>query len=92
MSKIIQKDTRIDLRVERGQKEFLSYAASLRKKKLSAFILDSAYNVAEELIADKLHFSLPEKQWNAFCAALDAPAREIPQLKQLFTGPKIFDE
>lgn len=92
MSKIIQKDNRIDLRVETTQKDFLAYAASLCKKKLSAFILDSALNDAEEIIADKLHFSLPKEQWNTFCAALDAPAREIPQLKRLFASSQVFDE
>ena len=91
MSKTIQKDVRIDLRVETNRKERLLYAASLCNKKLSAFILDNADKAAEKIIADKLHFALPEKQWNAFCKALDAPARNIPKLKKLFTGPNIFN-
>lgn len=87
-----RKDDRIDLRVEDSQKEFLVYAASLRKLKLSAFVLASALKEAEEVVADKVYFSLPEKQWNTFCAALDKPAREIPKLRKLFAGPNVFDK
>src|SRR5258707_70437 len=45
----IQKDTRIDLRIQNSQKDFLVYAASLRNQKLSAFVIDSALKEAEEL-------------------------------------------
>ena len=89
---IAQKDTRIDLRIENAQKDFLVYAASLRNMKLSAFVLDSALKEAEEVLASKTHFSLPDKEWKAFCAALDKPAREIPNLKKLFKGLSIFSE
>lgn len=88
----IQKDTRIDLRIENSQKDFLIYAASLRNKKLSTFVLDSALKEAEELVANKVHFPLPERQWRTFCSALDRPAREIPMLKKLFKEPSLFNE
>ncbi len=87
-----QKDTRIDLRIENSQKEFLVYAASMRNMKLSTFVLDSALKEAEELVANKIHFPLPDHQWKVFCAALDRPACEIPQLKKLFKGPNVFHE
>ena len=86
------KDDRIDLRVNRSQKNFLNYAASLRSMKLSTFILYSAEKTAEEIVTEKIHFSLPKKQWDSFCKALDKPARVIPKLKKLFKGPAIFDE
>jgi len=88
----IQKNTRIDFRIDNKQKKFLMYVASLRQKKLSAFILESAMKEAEELMADRNNFQLPEPQWKAFCEALDSPAREIPKLKNLFKGPDIFNE
>ena len=89
---LTQKDTRIDLRIENSKKEFLVYAASMRNMKLSAFVLDSALKEAEELVANKVHFPLENHQWNVFCAALDRPAREIPQLKKLFKEPSAFNE
>ena len=87
-----RKDDRIDLRVKDAQKTFLIYAATLRDEKLSTFVLNSAMKEAEEIVAQNVHFSLPDKQWKAFCAALDKPAREIPKLKKLFIDPSIFDE
>lgn len=87
----VQKDTRIDLRIENSQKDFLIYAASLRNMKLSTFVIDSALKEAEELVANKVNFPLPAEQWQAFCSALDKPAKEIPKLKNLFKGPNVFN-
>lgn len=87
-----QKNDRIDVRVKTSQKRYLVYAASLREMKLSAFVLDSALKQAEEVVNQNVHFALPDKQWKAFCAVLDQPAREIPKLKMLFAKPSIFDE
>ena len=88
---LAQKNRRIDLRIENSQKNLLVYAASVRHKKLSAFVLDSALKEAEELIAEKAHFQLPQAQWKAFCIALDSPAREIPKLKKLFQKQNILN-
>ena len=89
---IKQKNDRIDVRVKSSQKNYLIYAASLRDVKLSVFVLDSAMKEAEEVVNQNVYFALPEKQWKAFCAALDRPAHEIPRLKKLFSKPSIFDE
>ena len=87
---VIQKDTRIDLRIGNSQKDFLVYAASLKKMKLSAFVLNCAIKEAEDMVASKTQFTLPEAQWKAFSAALDRPARENPKLKKLFKTTNIF--
>lgn len=87
---VIQKDTRIDLRIEGSQKDFLVYAATLKKMKLSAFVLDSAIKEAEELVANKTQFALPEAQWKAFSAALDRPARDNAKLKKLLKLKDVF--
>ena len=87
----IQKDTRIDLRIENSKKDFLVYAAALRNKKLSAFVIDSALKEAEELVANKVQFPLTDHQWKIFSSALDRPPREIPKLKRLLKGPNVFD-
>ena len=86
----IQKDTRVDLRIENSQKDFLVYAATLQHKKLSAFLLDCALKEAEDLVSSKVQFTLTETQWKSFCSALDKPAREIPKLKKLFKEPGVF--
>ncbi len=92
MSTKTHKDDRIDLRAKSSQKDFLRYAASLQKMKLSTFVLISALKVAEETVNEKTHFSLSEKQWNSFCKELDKPARKIPKLKRLLSGSGIFND
>ena len=87
----LQKDTRIDLRIENSKKDFLVYAASKRHMKLSAFVLDCALKEAEEIITNQSSFYLSDNQWKSFCVALDKPAREIQKLKKLFKGPDIFN-
>ena len=91
MSQTTQKDNRIDLRVKTDQKELLNYAASIQNISLSVFVMTSALKEAEEVVAEKVHFVLPAKQWQTFCARLDRPAMEIAKLKKLFSKPSIFD-
>lgn len=92
MVKIIQKDSRIDLRVKADQKELLNYAASLRGATLSAFVMESALKEAQEVITEKTHFLLSDKQWKLFCDSLDSPAKTVVKLKQLFSKKSVFDE
>jgi hypothetical protein len=41
--------------------------------------------------ADRIAIALSPEDWQAFCAALNAPAREIPELRRLLTEPGVFD-
>ncbi len=86
------KNKRIDIRIGEKQKKYLTHVAALRHKKLSSFLLDCAFKEAEEVMASKSHFQMPEKQWKAFCDALDAPPRELPRLRKLFKEKTVFDE
>jgi uncharacterized protein (DUF1778 family) len=86
-----QKDTRIDLRIKKIHKILLIHAANLQNMKLSAFVLNSALKEAEDILTSKVHFALADKQWKAFCAALDHPARKIEKLKKLLTTRGVFD-
>lgn len=91
MAILSQKDDRLDLRIQKSQKSFLMYAASLCRMKLSSFVLRSAFKTAEEIVTEKAHFALSKKQWQDFCEALDRPARSIPELKKLFSKKTVFD-
>ncbi|HJZ92835.1 MAG TPA: antitoxin AF2212-like protein [Gemmataceae bacterium] len=42
-------------------------------------------------VADQVSFTLPPDAWAAFCEALDAPPRTIPELGRLFVEPGVFD-
>jgi predicted DNA-binding antitoxin AbrB/MazE fold protein len=41
--------------------------------------------------AEQVLFVLPPDRWQAFCDALDAPAREIPALRKLLTEASVLD-
>jgi uncharacterized protein (DUF1778 family) len=51
----------------------------------------SATERAERTLADVTHFELSPKQWQAFTAALDRPARKLPRLRRLLQEPSILD-
>lgn len=83
--------TRLNLRVDPTVKALLRSAAKLRKASLTGFILHSSQVAAETVLAEQTRFVLPEAQWRAFNAVLDAPAREIPALRRLLTERSVFD-
>jgi uncharacterized protein (DUF1778 family) len=51
----------------------------------------SAAERAERTLADVTHFELSPKQWHAFTAALDRPARTLPRLRRLLQEPSVLD-
>jgi uncharacterized protein (DUF1778 family) len=46
---------------------------------------------ADEALADRQSFVLDTPQWEAFMAALDAPARRHPRLHRLLQEPSAFE-
>jgi uncharacterized protein (DUF1778 family) len=86
------KQAKVQLRLSAEQKATISRAAQLRQTTLSNFLLENAYSAAQQVLADEAHFALPTEKWQAFCAALDAPPRDIPALRKLLTEPGVFDE
>ena len=60
-----------------------------RKVNLTDYILDSTCARAEMDLADQNQFVLPQKQWNAFLKALDAPPKLPPGLKRLFARDSV---
>src|SRR5579859_972539 len=81
----------LDLRLSPTEKQMLYKAAATMQCSLSDFLLESALARAEETLADRRHFGLNAEQWEAFMAALDAPPRELPRVKRLFSEPSIFE-
>jgi predicted DNA-binding antitoxin AbrB/MazE fold protein len=41
---------------------------------------------------DQTRFELSAERWEAFCALLDQPPRDIPELRALLTEPSILDD
>ena len=85
------KPARLNIRVSEHEKEVLAQAAAATGTTVSRFVLQKAYAEAQAVLAEQTRFRLPEKQWRKFCAALDAPPKNISQLRKLLTEPGIFD-
>jgi len=43
------------------------------------------------LVTDQVYFYLSSERWNEFIAVLDAPPKELPELRKLLTQPSVFD-
>jgi uncharacterized protein (DUF1778 family) len=82
---------RLNLRIAPAVRILIRRAAKLRKYSLTDFVVRSSQEAAEAVLAEQTRFDLPKAQWLAFNAALDAPAKEIPELKLLLTEPSVFE-
>lgn len=85
------KGSRFSIRASAVQKNVIAQAARIKEVTMSEFVLEQSLAAAQQVIADQAHFTLPEKQWREFCAALDAPPKSIPALRRLLTRPGLFD-
>ncbi len=90
-SSATQKGARFSIRASAGQKKVIAQAARIRETTMSEFVLEQALLAAQQTLADQSQFTLPKKQWEAFCAALDAPPISVPALGRLLTQPGVFD-
>lgn len=79
-----QRDRRFQLRATALEEELIKVAAERQGVNVTEFILRSARERAEQTLADQTRFVLDDKQWKAFMAALDRPAKDKPRLRKLF--------
>src|SRR5438034_11606756 len=85
------KATKVQLRLRPVQKAVIARAADLRQTTLSNFLLEHAYEAAQQVLAEQVDIVMAAAEWAAFCKALDAPPRSIPALKKLLTEASVFD-
>ncbi|MGD0912444.1 MAG: DUF1778 domain-containing protein [Terracidiphilus sp.] len=86
-----KKEHRLHLRATEREVVTISHAAAAAGLSVSAFILTSAAERAEQILADQRNFMLNDRQWRAFCDALDRPARRNPRLNKLLQEPSILE-
>lgn len=81
---------RIDLRLDRDKKNIVARAAELAGVNITQFIMDRVFPDAERLVLENHRIRLSGKDWRTFCARLDAPQRELPELRRLLREPSLF--
>jgi uncharacterized protein (DUF1778 family) len=82
------KTSRLNVRVAPADHALLRRAAELLGETVSEFLVGSARERAERLVADRTRFALDETEWAAFCDALDRPADAKPAGRELFERPR----
>jgi uncharacterized protein (DUF1778 family) len=85
------KVTTVQLRLRTAQKSLIVRAAELRHTSVNDFILEHAYEAAQQVLAEQVDIVMPPGEWKAFCKALDAPPRSIPALKKMLMKASVFE-
>jgi len=83
-----RKRRRLSIRASAQAKRILAQAARVRRTNVSQFVLQASLDAAHAVLADRTEFRLSPAQWKAFCERLDAPAKVIPSLRDLFKEPE----
>ena len=86
------KSARFGLRATVEQEAVLRRAAALANKSLTDFILESAYQAAEQTLLDQRLFMVSDNQYQDFLELLDSPAQNNPGLNELFAKPAPWDK
>ena len=73
------RDVTINIRAQPNQRDLIDRAAQLQGKSRSEFMLESAYQKAQDVLLDRCFFGLDELKFKQFLALLDEPP--TPNLK-----------
>lgn len=85
------KQARIGIRTTKAQKALIKRGASAQGQKLSDFVLASAQEKAEMVLADQKEFLLSAERWKAFVEALDRPVRRHERLSRLMSEASVLE-
>jgi len=83
-----RKTARLNLRVAERDDALFREAAAVNDETVSEFLVESARERAERMLADRTTFTLDPDSWAAFTATLDRPAELRPGLVELFSRPR----
>ena len=82
---------KLDLRLSPDGKLRIVAAANAPQRSVREFVLFAALNEANDTLPDRRYFGLDAERWEAFREALDAPARDLPRLRELLSEPGVFE-
>lgn len=86
------KESRLSIRVDSVRKAVIARAAKQHGDTISDFVLENAYQMATELLADEGKISLNKKQLAHLFETLDRPpAKSVAAVRKLLTERSILD-
>ena len=78
------KESRLNIRCDSHTRQLLDKAASYAHVSISEFVLSNALASAERVVQEHESITLKPKDFEAFLAALDTPAKPNSALKRAF--------
>lgn len=78
----------MNVRFDPADDALFRQAAETAGRSLSSFVIESARERPERVLADRTRFVLGDEQRDAFRAALDCPAEVVPAVRDLFERPR----
>ncbi len=84
MANTLVKETRLNIRCDGRTRELLDKAAAYAQVSVSEFVLAHALASARKVVQANESITLKAKDFEAFLAALDAPAKPSTALKKAF--------
>jgi uncharacterized protein (DUF1778 family) len=86
------KESRLSIRVDPARKAIIARAAKQHGNTISDFVLENAYQMATELLADEGTISLSKKQLAHLFATLDhPPAKSVAAVRKLLRERSVLD-
>lgn len=85
LSQDTPKDALINMRVHSSTKDFIDKAAQSIGKDRSDFMLEAAFEKAQEILLDRKEFILDDTQWEKFNRILDNPPKPNKKLLKLLS-------
>ena len=79
------RDVTINIRAKQNQRDLIDHAAEVQGKSRSEFMLESAYQKAQDVLLDRTFFRLDEIKYKQFVELLDAPPARNERLHKLLT-------
>jgi uncharacterized protein (DUF1778 family) len=86
-----RKEDRLELRLEPANRRLLDEAAAASAMSTSAFVLSHATVAAQQVLADRTVFLLPDDRWDAFVSLLEREERPQPELAAFLARRSVFD-
>ena len=82
----------LSVRVSPAERSILESAAALARTTLSDFIRRKAIEAAEAEMLDRAIVTIPASDWARFEAWVDAPAKDVPALRDLAARKPIWQD
>ena len=80
---VAARETTINLRAPAAQRALIDQAAQVQGKTRTDFMLEAAYEKAQQVLLDRTVFALDAKSFHRFAELLDAPLKTSKALSRL---------